>query len=894
MRELLSILPKPSRYTGIEEGSVHKDLSTITLHVALGFPDMYEVGMSYLGLKILSDIVNQHPTWWAERVFTPCKEAGKILQEHNCPLATLESDTPLHQLDAIGLSITHELCYTNVLYLLDLANIPLRSKQRTTPQANGKPWPIIIAGGGCTLAAEPLTPFVDIMLLGEGEQCLPALLALIEAAKQNNTPREELLLQASKLDGAYIPEFFDENPAIYTHEGAAMAEGAQYLTPKYPHHTTVMRQIIPNMDDAPYPAHQAIPFGAVHNRLALEIGRGCTRGCRFCQAGSIYRPARERSVTNLQHLIENCLTSTGFDDVSFLSLSTGDYSALKELFMTTVDRCSREQISVSLPSLRVGSIDDSIMERMAGIRRTGATLAPEAGSQRLRDVINKGITEEELILHVQKLFEHGWEQVKLYFMIGLPTETDEDLLDIINLCKKARDAAGSGIKRLQITASVSPFVPKPHTPFQWEPQISHAEIRRRIGVLLNALKGEKRIKLRWHEPDMSMLEGIFSRGDRRLADVVETAYRKGATFTSWIDQFSLEPWLESMKEHNLSVEEYTRRREYSEPFPWEHLQAGLSKSFFMREAKRALEQKTTTDCRYTTCHACGVCDMPNTPSLLRLQGTTLPPVHNILNNTQRDQEAHTVQFDQYGRVILKHVPLNEKGERVFGKKKPPAIATHLTVKKANLRFWYSRKDAATFLSQLELQDIFGRALRKSNVPMAFSQGFHPLPLISFGRAMPVGVASECEWFSVILYEDRSAEELVATLNKGLPDGIVITNADVLPMQMKNADALHETYTIATLLPDDKKAEFVAAWEKIIETPSILWQRETKKGIREFDARSFMEHITINPDSSVTIEFDWETLRYVSPLALCLYALEFVGFTTTLPQIALTKIAQKGL
>ncbi len=895
MRELLSLLPKPSRYVGIEEGSVHKNREKISLRVALAFPDMYEVGMSYLGQKILYSIINEHPDWLAERVFTPCREAGALLQQRKVSLATLEHDTPLGETDVIGFSVTHELCYTNILYMLDLAHIPLRTEQRKTPQANGRPWPLLVAGGGCTLAAEPLAPFMDIMVLGEGEEVLPELLACIETMRKNQQDRYSLLLAASRIPGIYVPEFFEEKPST--------SPPFYQLRPLQAHHTHVSRRVIPNMDTALYPHQQPIPFGAVHNRLALEIGRGCTRGCRFCQAGSIYRPARERSTQELQKLLDKCLSGTGFDDISLLSLSTGDFSALQELFTNAVTRCTADQVSMSLPSLRVGSIDDSIMERMSHIRRTGATLAPEAGSQRLRDVINKGITEDEVILHIQKLFEHGWQQVKLYFMIGLPTETDEDLHAIIELCRKARDAAGPGIKRLQITAAVSPFVPKPHTPFQWEEQISLEEIRRRVGVLLDAVRKEKRIKLRWHEPEMSTLEGVFSRGDRRLANVVEKAYRKGAIFTSWMEGFSLDPWRESLAEEGLTIADYTRARTHDEPLPWDHLHSGLSREFLLRESRHALQEKTTSDCRYTHCHQCGVCDTKAGPSLLDPLPDAAPtalyiphghgPLYaNRLNKPQRDQKAHTVTLDQYQRVVVRHTDSPESEKKYDAshnaKAAPPELAPHLIKKAAQFRIWYARQGAAAFLSQLELQSIFERTLRRAAIPLAFSQGFHPLPLISFGRALPVGVYSKCEWFSVYLREDFPLE--ATALNIGLPKDMHVTHVEALPLLKKSADALHEGYTLEAMVPEKEYPEFSTAWENIAAAKTLPWLRETKKGMRSLDARAYITSIDCTKTGLCTLEFSWEA-GYISPLALCLAALEAVDYSTDLTRIRLTKVRQ---
>lgn len=886
MQKLLPLLPKPSRYLGIEEGSIHKPPEGIRLRVGLAFPDLYEVGMSYLGQKILYGVINERQDWLAERVFAPCREAGAILREHRSSLCTLETDTPLAKLDVLGFSATHELCYSNILYMLDLAGIPLRAARRGSAQADGRPWPLVVVGGGCAVAAEPLAPFVDVMNLGEAESLMPELLETVQAARENNLSREDLLLSLSHMPGVYVPEFFREN-------------GDGSLTPLHAHHTRITRRVVPDLDAAPYPVRQPIPFGAVHNRLALEIARGCTRGCRFCQAGNLYRPARERGTANLLNLLESCLNGTGFDDVSLLSLSTGDFSALKELFMGMADRCAREQVSVSLPSLRVGSVDDAIMERMAGIRRTGATLAPEAGSQRLRDVINKGVTEKDVILHVQKLFEHGWQQVKLYFMIGLPTETDEDLLAIVDLCRKARDAAGPGVKRLQITASVSPFVPKPHTPFQWEAQIALEEIRRRTGLLLDAVKKEKRIKLRWHEPEMSVLEGVFSRGDRILADVVESAYRKGAIFTSWIEGFSLEPWLEALAEHKRAVHDYTRERSTQEPLPWDHLESGLSREFFLRERERAFNGKTTSDCRYTVCHACGVCDTGVASSRLdRLPGMAAERrntdghsgYRNRLNKPQRDQKAHSVSLDRHGRVIPREQP-EEHAPKTSGKARPPALAPHLTQKAAQLRVRYMRKGAAAYLSQLEVQHIFERALRRADMPLSFSQGFHPLPLVSFGRALPVGVASEDEWFSVYLREPRPLRESLEALNGSLPRGLRVMAVESLALGEKSADAVTERFLMQYIGPEENRPAFMDVWRRIFAIPNLPWKKEGKKGARDLDARQFLVNIQPEGIDACVLDFDWSA-GYVSPLALCLHAMQAQGFPVTLPHVLLTRAISK--
>lgn len=861
MRSLLPLLPKPSRYTGIEEGAVHKSLADIDLHCALAFPDTYEVGMSYLGQKILYDILNSFPTWWAERVMAPCREAGAVLREHKQALCSLESGTPLAQMHFVGFSITHELCFTNILYMLDLAGIPLRTSQRIADADNLLTWPIIMAGGGATLSAEPMAPFMDLMVVGEGEESLPEVARLLISARAAGWSRTKFLQEARHIAGVYVPSLFSEGP-----------NGS--LVPQFDDYPKATRRVVANLDAADYPVNQVVPIGAVHNRLSLEIARGCTRGCRFCHAGMVYRPLRERSLGNLHGLLEECLSHTGFDEVSFLSLSTGDFSALKTLFTETMDRCSREQVSVSLPSLRVGSIDDSIMERMSTIRRTGATLAPEAGSQRLRDVINKGITEEELILHVQKLLQHGWQQVKLYFMIGLPTETQADLDAIIDLCVKVRDAAGRGGPRLQVTAAISPFVPKPYTPFQWEEQISFDEITRRIHYLRTAFKGVKCMKMRWHEPAMSHLEGILSRADRRMAPVVESAFRKNAIFCSWMEGFSLEPWLEALQEQGLTAAEYTGARTVGSPLPWDHLDAGIAPLFLQRERSRALREKITQDCRYHACRQCGACDTKGRPSRLP-RGKHEDTFGPRLNFLQRDQEAHQPKRDEQGRIVC---PVKSAA--------PPRIAPELGIKAVQFRVWHTKEGGSAFLSQLELQAVLERALRRAALPMSFSQGFHPLPLLSFGRALPVGLVSLAEWFAITLREPLAAEEVQERLAPHLPKGMRLLRVTFVNTAKRTEQATREHFSVRHIGTPEAQAHFATQWAAFSQLDTWVWTRETKKGERSTDVRALLTSIAVQPDNSVDIIADW-TAGYLSPQAIVLA----VTGQAELPNLSITKTAQ---
>ena len=854
---LLPLLPKPSQYAGLEEGAVRKDARSVRLRCALAFPDRYEVGMSYLGQKILYSLLNAREDCWAERVFAPCREAANVLREHKTPLATLESGTPLAQLHLLGFSITHELCYTNVLYMLDLAGIPLRSSHRGDKLRD---WPLIVAGGGCTLNAEPLAPFMDIMCLGDGEAVLPQLVDLLAEAVEGGWTRGRFLKEARHIPGVYVPSLFTERDGI--------------LTPLHADYSKAVRRIMPDLDEALYPIGQVAPIGAVHNRLALEIARGCTRGCRFCQAGMTCRPVRERSLHVLEKLVDDCLAETGFDELSFLALSAGDFSALKTLFANAAGRCAARQVALALPSLRVGSVDDSIMAHIAGIRRTGATLAPEAGSRRLRDVINKGVTEEDLIRHVQKLMQHGWRQVKLYFMIGLPEETPEDLDAIFDLSRKARDAAGHGGPRVQVTTAISPFVPKAHTPFQWEAQLTLAEMRARIGYLIGLFKGQKNLKLRWHEAQASTLEGVFSRGDRRLADVLERAYAKGAIFSNWMENFSLTPWLEALEECGQRLEDWTGPRVPGAPLPWDHLESGLDPAFLLKERERALAGRSSPDCRYGACRQCGVCDTATRPSRLRRTESD-PPIRQRLNFAARDQENHAPNHDAGGRLLLP-----PEGSR------PPRIAPELCVKALRYRIWHSKEGRAAFLSQLELQTILARALRRAGLPLSFSQGFHPLPLLSFGRALPVGVGSRAEWFSVTLREHVSPDELRERLAPRLPDGMEITRVETADPKNAARQARAESFRIAHTGTAQEREAFLQKWREFALMECCIWTRTTNKGERSTDLRALVTKLEYDADGAVLCTTDWSE-SYLSPLALA----RAVTGEEGLLKLAVTKLEQ---
>jgi len=705
-----------------------------------------------------------------------------------------------------------------VLYMLDLAGIPFRAADR------GEAGPLVIAGGGCAFNAEPVAPFFDVMVLGDGENALPAIMEAVAAAKDAGISRRELLARLIAIPGVYVPGFFEVGP-----------DGAVH--PVLPGYERVEKAIVPDLDMAPFPTRQVVPFAqAVHDRLAVEIARGCTRGCRFCHAGMIYRPVRERSLERLSELVGQGLTCTGYEELSFLSLSSGDFSALESLFARSIDRCRREQVAVSLPSLRAGTLSDSILSMMAGIRRTGATVAPEAASQRLRDVINKGISEEDILTHARRLFDRGWQQVKLYFMIGLPTETEEDVRAIFELAKKVLAQAPPGTKRLQVTAAISPFVPKPHTPFQWAAQISLEAIRERVGLLRDLFASDRRLTLRWHEPEMSFLEGVFSRAGRELAPLVEAAYREGALFCAWVDRFDLAPWLRVFEAAGRDPADWLAARDVEGPLPWDHLSCGVSAGYLRRERQAALEGRVTGDCRYGACTGCGVCNHGGRKSPLAAPAGSVFP---RINREAPEREA----------VAAPPAPPRED----------------MTVKAVHLRVWFAKTGGAVYLSQLELGRVFERALRRAGLKPSFSAGYHPLPLISFGRALPVGMSSRAEWLALFLRESVTPDEFAIRLNPNLPEGLTVLAADPLAQGRKVTQPVLESFALT--VPGDVAGSCLAAWRAVEDAPELPVVWDSKKGPRRLDAKPLVAAVATDAATATvrfTCRFD---TAYVSPLRL---------------------------
>ena len=599
LKRILKKVEKPARYLGNEINAVHKDTSNPELvRYAHCFPDLYEVGMSHLGSHILYDVINKEEGVFCERVYAPQVDMEEKMRENNIPLFGLESRESIRHFDIVAFTLQYELCYTNILNMLDLAGIPLLKEDRKEGD------PFVLVGGSCAYNSEPMTDFIDAALLGEGEEMNIEVINEYKAWKKSGEPREKFLERIAKIEGVYVPSFYDVE---YNEE-----QTVKSVTPNRecanPH---PRKRIIRDMNKVEYPERFIVPYiDTVHDRIVLEIFRGCTRGCRFCQAGMIYRPIREKNFARLKEILEKLIKTTGYDEISLVSLSTSDYSQLAELTDYLVEEYASKNVGISLPSLRLDNFSMEIANKIQKVRKSGLTFAPEAGSQRLRDVINKGITEEDLTRASSQAYEMGWNNIKLYFMIGLPTETYDDLdgisdlaYEVVDIYKDVHNGKFKG--KFNVTVSTSTFVPKPFTPFQWNPQDMKSSVVEKQRHLVRKLKN-RNITYNYHDSDTSLMEAVFARGDRRLGKVLLRAHELGAKFDGWDEHFDLEIWKQAMEECGLDISFYAHRtRELDEVFPWDHIDVGVSKKFLIREAKKALNEEITPDCR-KGCNGCGI------------------------------------------------------------------------------------------------------------------------------------------------------------------------------------------------------------------------------------------------------------------------------------------------
>lgn len=598
-QEMLQAVEKPARYTGGEWNAQPKDSAAVLCRIALAMADVYEVGMSNLGLKILYEILNRRDDIAAERVYAPWLDMEEEMRRRGIPLFSLETFREISSFDILGFSLQYELLITNTLNMLDLAGLPLHAAERTDEQ------PFVIGGGPCVYNTEPIADFFDFFVLGDGEEIVVEVCDALIAWKKEGRPdgRRGFLRRAARIPGVYVPSFYAPE-----YDAQGMFTGLRLLDEAAS--PQIYRRVVKDLDAAPFLEKPVVPYlGIVHDRLMLELFRGCTRGCRFCQAGMAYRPVRERRPETLESLARTLFDSTGYNEMSLTSLSSADYSCLSPLVDGLLAGTQGERVSFSLPSLRIDSFSVDIAERLQQVRKSGLTFAPEAGTQRLRDVINKNVTEDDLLHSVRTAFEQGWKAVKLYFMMGLPTETDEDIVGIAELAQKVVDCYKEvkGKRGVKVTVSVSCFVPKAYTPFQWFAQVPQEEFERRQRLLKESIR-DRAISFHYHDARASVLEGALSRGDRRLSAVIETAWRNGAKFDGWTDQFKDEVWKDAFCRCGVAPEFYSRRtRDPEEVLPWAHTSPGVSEDFLRREWQRAQEAALTHDCRRETCTGCGVC-----------------------------------------------------------------------------------------------------------------------------------------------------------------------------------------------------------------------------------------------------------------------------------------------